>query len=613
MPGKRVDLRRSKVTDPFWREWQRQFLETGLPHQLRQCEETGRIENFRRAARGDSSGHEGLYFNDSDVYKWLEAASYGLNVDPDWSGKAQVDATIATVAEAQNADGYIGTPFQIGALEQRWKALTAKHELYCIGHLIEAAVAHKEATGLSSLFDIGRRAADHVRETFDDQVPPRACGHQEIELAFARLTEATGDEAYRSLGAKMIQARGARPSSFEHEFSDPIAAELNKGYLPLVFPEGAYDGTYFQDHVPFLDQDRPVGHAVRAMYYYCGALDCWDDPGVVPALRKVWTNLVKSRIYVTGGIGSAGRNEGFTDDYDLPNLDAYAETCAAIGLVFWAARMSRATGDAGYADTLERALYNAALSGVSLTTDRYFYVNPLESRGHHLRRPWFSCACCPPNIARTVLSVQAYAAYFAGDGALVIDLPFGAEYQVQGGTVTVESGYPWNGEVHVRADAACRIRIRVPEWATSVSTAGGAASRKGRYLEFALEAGSHVRIDYGMGVTWLQAHGAVADDAGKAALLRGPLVYCLERHDLGEDVHRFRPDVSALPQAVARSDDRWAVDLMVPGSLERIGEEETLYSPWSDRSSDPVDARFVPYFTWANRSPGSMAVWHRPE
>lgn len=612
MKGRPIDLRNSKVTDPFWTSWQRAFLETGLAHQLRKCEETGRLENFRRAARGDASGHEGLYFNDSDVYKWLEAASYALNVDPQWPGRASVDATIATVAAAQEDDGYLGTAFQIGAMDRRWKALTAKHELYCIGHLIEAAVAHREATEGENLFQVGQRAADHVVSTFGNRPDARACGHQEIELAFAMLSGLTGDSLYRDLGARMIQARGARPSPFETEFSDPVAAELNKGYLPLVFPEGRYDGTYFQDHVPFLEQDRPVGHAVRAMYYYCGAMDCWDDAAVVSTLEQVWSNLVRSRIYVTGGIGSAGRNEGFTDDYDLPNLDAYSETCAAIGLVFWAARMSRATGDARYGDWLERALYNAAMSGVGMETDSYFYVNPLESRGHHQRQPWFSCACCPPNIARIVLSVQAYAAYTADDGTLVVDLPFGAEYGVPGGTVTIESGYPWNGDVTVRSDVPCQVRLRIPDWAEGVLWTGSVTDEMDRYIAFAVDKDHPARLECGTTTRWLRSHVSVADDAGKAALLRGPLVYCLEEQDFGDPVHLFRPHTRTPVRILEKGDPRWAVDLAVQGSQTLEEDGDRLYREWSEPPRTDREAKFVPYFAWANRAPGSMAVWHRP-
>lgn len=599
-----------RLTDAFWSGWQRQFLDVGLQHQYDQCKSTGRLENFRRVVRGEKSGHEGLYFNDSDVYKWLEAASYGLALDPEWEGKGRVQECIGLIGQAQEADGYIGTSFQIGQMEKRWKALTAKHEMYCIGHLVEAGVAHAESTGDESLLGIGQRAASHVYDTFGPGKRKGYCGHQEFELAACRLSAAIGDSKYRDLAAWMTLTRGSRPSPFESEFSDPVGKELNQGYVPLVFPEGTYNGTYFQDHAPLVDQRQAVGHAVRAMYFYCGAADSCDADDVLLPLRTIWSNLVDRRMYLTGGIGSAGRNEGFTNDFDLPNREAYSETCAAIGLVFWASRMSRLTGDSRYADVMELALYNAVLSGVNAETDKYFYVNPLESRGDHFRQPWFTCACCPPNISRLVLSVQRYAAHNAF-GGLTIDLPIAAEYTLAEGTVTVESNWPWEGQVNLRVQSrrsGWKLLLRVPEWCSTAKLPAGTRVEGGyAVVDIGQEGPSEHLFEFPMAVQYAYANPMVPDAIDRVALKRGPLVYCLEECDFGAPVHLFKVDTSLVP--VQRGADG-RIDLLADG-VTTIAEASPLYLSQQTSQARPKTTKLVPYFSWANGDPGSMAVWLR--
>lgn len=602
-------LSKIRLTDPFWLAWQNAFLQKGLRHQFQQCQDTGRFENFERAARGESSGHQGYYFNDSDVYKWLEAASYALSSHPDWEGKAMVEQAVSIVGNAQEADGYIGTPFQLDWKGKRWKALTAKHEMYCIGHLVEAGVAHRDATESDTLFTIAKRAADCVRDTFGPMKRKGYCGHEEIELAFCRLAAQTGDPTYRELAAWMVEQRGSRPSPFLAEFDDPDGAELNKAYIPLVFESGEYRGAYFQDDLPLAQQTEAVGHAVRAMYLYCGAADACDNAGIAQALNTIFDNLVRKKMYITGGIGSAGKNEGFTTDFDLPNRDAYSETCAAIGLVMWCARMSRKTGDSKYADVMELALYNAALSGVNLDSDRYFYVNPLESRGDHHRQPWFGCACCPPNIARLILSVQQYAAHLK-DNVVTIDLPFSAEYSLPEGKLTVESQWPYGREVSIRVEGGWsgQVRLRVPGWAERVS--GTDAPVSNGYLVFA-GANLDTRVAFANTPKWRAADPRVVDDAGRVALVDGPLVYCLEQCDLGHAVHLFQPDVTQTPTRTSRGDVRWQTNLTVQGSLSATQLPKELYPEYRPLTRQDVTTTFVPYFSWANREPGSMAVWHR--
>ena len=606
-----LPLKSVRLKDKFWIDRQTQFLERGLIHQYEQCEITGRLENFRKVVKGGQDGHVGLYFNDSDVYKWLEAASYALAIDPEWEGRSLVDETISLLSRAQASDGYIDTAFQLGQWDKRWSALTAKHEMYCMGHLIEAGVAHEEARGGSELLEIGRRAAACVSSTFGPNKRKGYCGHQEFELAACRLADATGEQSYRELASWMVNSRGSRPSPFEEEFTTELGRELNSGYVPLVFPEGTYDGTYFQDHLPLEQQEKAVGHAVRAMYFYCGALDSGCSQSTMKSLESIWSNLVSKRMYVTGGIGSAGRNEGFTSDYDLPNREAYAESCAAIGLVFWASRMSRVTGLAKYADVLELCLYNAVLSGVSLDTLGYFYVNPLESRGDHVRKPWFNCACCPPNIARLVLSVQRYCAHTAG-GGLTIDVPVAAEFDIAEGTVAVDSQWPWKGTVRIEAsaeDVSLKLKVRIPSWCSDARLPAGSLVRNGYLvLEVPSNQTRTFELEFPMTPGLLQADWHVADAIGRVACRRGPLIYCAEEADLGFPVHQAFIDPMAPLETLPSSLVSDGVDIRARGKAVQ-SQASQLYSSWTPLSSTPQSMRLVPYYAWANRKPGSMAVW----
>ena len=350
--------------------------------------------------------------------------------------------------------------------DYRWKNTNSLHEMYCAGHLIEAGLAHRTATGSPFLFDVGRRFGDHILSLFGPGKRETYPGHQELELAFAALSKATDNSDYAELAQWMILTRGSRPSPYEAEINDPEVKRLASAAADLYFKNGQYEGGYSQDHKPLIESDRAVGHAVRAMYYYCGAVDCcYGSPGVSSALDSIWENLISKQMYITGGIGSSGSNEGFTVDYDLPNLNAYAETCAGIGLVFWAWRMHLATGKAVYIDVLERALYNAVLSGISLSTDHYFYDNPLESRGANVRQAWFSCACCPPNLARLLFSVQQYAISLRGEAAY-LNIPLAGVYKVGGGDLKITSRYPWRGDFSLRFNGAGSliVKVRKPEW-----------------------------------------------------------------------------------------------------------------------------------------------------
>ena len=605
--------------DRFWTPWQERTAQTGIPHQWRQCEETGRLENLRRCARGDSDGHQGLRFNDSDVTKLLEASAYAIALGMGEGSERSVGEAVDLLAAAQQKDGYINSFVQLGHPEMRWKSLNALHEMYCIGHLIEAGVAHHEATGQTRLLDVSKKAAECVMSEFGPGKRLGYADHQEMELALVRLFDATGERRYFEYAKWQIQARGSRPSPFEAELSDPAVVALTPGVKPLYMKDGAYDGAYAQDDMPLARQTRAVGHAVRAMYFYCGAVDALaEDAPTMGALKTIWASLVSRQMYLTGGIGSSGRNEGFTTDYDLPNMDAYAETCAGIGLVFWAWRMFLATCEAQYVDVMERALYNAVLSGVSFGCDRFFYDNPLESDGRHERAAWFSCACCPPNIARLLMSLGQYCVAFSASDAYVA-LPVSGSFSGPSARFQISGSYPWSGDYEVTLGGASglrRICLRVPGWSRGLDVRVNGGSVDGPVADgfIALERdwkeGDRVSVTCPMGASLLAAHPSVSSCAGRVAVQRGPLVYCAEQHDLGAAPQFFTVDTRVPAREAGGSTNGVEACLEVSGTMDRVQGSE-LYGDAARTTTIGSRAKLVPYFSWANRGPNSMLVWLR--
>lgn len=621
-----LPLSEIKLTGGFWQQRQNAFLNQGLEAQYLRLVETGRIENFRRAASGEKGTHRGLRFDDSDVYKWAEACAYALLIDPKAAIKKRLDEVIEAIAAAQEAGGYLNTFFQLQHPRMKWRNLGAMHEMYCAGHLIEAGVAHFEATGERKLLDVAIRFADHIGDQFGHGKRRGYCGHQELEIALIRLAEATGNREYRKLAAWMVDERGKKPSPFEEELKDAQAIELSP-YQPKLVCEGdRYSGEYLQDHAPLTEHTDVVGHAVRAMYLYVAATELLDEhPEYINALNRGWANLTEKRMYVTGGIGPSEHNEGFTVDYDLPNRSAYAETCASVALVFWARRMLEQTGDSKYADVMERALYNGCLSGVSLDTTLYFYTNPLESRGEHARVAWFTCACCPPNIARLVLSVSNSLLSVSDEPkAIWLHIPASLEAEVNIGgeavKLAVESEFPWNGLFSVRiepeAPTEFELRIRLPEWVGNVSIhapEGAVADTETGYmvLRRTWKAGDKVEVGWEMPPKFVHAHPKVLDDLGRIALTRGPLVYCLEEVDFGKPPQLFAADSDSVPLAHWRPDVLGGVaSLEVDGKTETAAAESELYRTLSPET-EPAKADFVPYYAWNNRGPNGMMVWLR--
>lgn len=387
-----------RLDDEFWKPRIRANREVTLPSQLDLLESTGRLANFRRGAGREPGRFTGFYFNDSDVYKWLEAAAWALATDPEPELDRRVDAVIEEVAAAQQPDGYLDNYYVAGDDEKRWTDLARTHELYCAGHLIQAAVAHHRATGKTSLLDVARRFADHICATLgpaEEGKRPGTDGHPEIELALVELARETGDRCYLDQARYFLDVRGRGLAGGDE---------------------------YRQDHKPYRELAAMVGHAVRIIYLNAGAADIYaetGDPTLLATLERLWQNATTRRIYLTGGLGARHDGEAFGDDFELPNARAYTETCAAIGSVMWTWRMLLLTGEARYADLMEWTLANAFLPGLSLDGRSYFYVNPLADEGRHRRQPWFECACCPPNVARTMASITGYFATVSGDGIQV--------------------------------------------------------------------------------------------------------------------------------------------------------------------------------------------------
>ncbi len=616
-----LPLARIRIVDPFWSRWQRTLVETTLPHEWREMET--RKENLRRVARGETGGHVGFVFDDSDIAKWAEACAYTLAIHPDERLKAMLDEAIGLLEGAQRPDGYVDSYIQLDHPEDAWRNLNALHEMYCAGHLIEAGVALSENLGDRRLLDVAVRFANHIMSVFGPGKRLGYPGHEEIELALVKIADHTGETKYREFARWLVESRGTRPSPFEAEIADPTIVALSPwGAKDLT---GPYTGEYCQDHAPIREHDAVVGHAVRAMYLYIAAADLADgteDEALDAALRRAWESLVRRRMYVTGGIGPSARNEGFTGDYDLPNPTAYAETCAAIGLILWGQKMLEMTGDGEFAETVERALFNGALSGISLSGDRFFYDNPLESRGSHERKPWFPCACCPPNIARLIGKLGSFVAGEAQDAFYVHQyVGFRAETTLNGVAVKLTLEGDWRGELRLHVDPASPVEfalhVRIPDWAEEVNTdlpsAEEEADFESGYAVFrkVWQKGDVLTIELGAEPIWIEADPRVRDDLGRTALTYGPLVYCLEEADLGSAPQLFAADIQAIVEP--KDDERLGgiAVLSVEGRIDVEDFPDTLYAPLGSGEVRSVTAEFVPYYAWNNRGPGGMQVWVR--
>ena len=621
-------------TDGFWKDRVGTNRRVTVPVCYRKLLETGRIDNWRlKWKSGQEKPH---FFWDSDCAKWSEAAAYCLQTRRDRKLEGWVDELIDLIASAQQPDGYLNPYFTVVEPDRRWTNLMYLHELYCAGHLIEAAVAYAEATGKRKFLDVMCRYADHIDKVFG---PKRGQlrgydGHPEIELALVRLAEATDEQRYLDLAKFFVDERGKQPHFFDQESRRKkrhIAWDNRPSSLAVY--------RTLQAHKPVRDQENAVGHSVRACYLYAGMADVaaeTDDRELLAACRRLWRSVTERRMYVTGGIGSSRFNEEFTFDYDLPNEDAYAETCAAIALVFFAHRMLQIDLDGRYADVMERALCNGVISGVSLDGKRFFYDNLLTVHPERyrysrqkppFRQDWFGCACCPPNLARLLASLGRYV-YSAGTGVLAIHLygPSDSKLEIDGKPVGINqaTNYPWDGRVCVTLDPgnpkAFAVRLRIPGWCRGFRLMVDGRRmvqpvvRKGYVtVERTWKKGDTIELEMDMPVERIEAHPSVRENCGQVALQRGPVVYCLESVDNGRDL----ADLSLSDRAVLRVSNRKVAGSRVP-VIEAVGKRRDRRG-WSKSlyRSDPSDyrevkIRAIPYFLWDNRGDGGeMRVWIR--
>lgn len=619
-----------RLTGGLLAERQKVILDHSIEHQYEQCRTTGRIDALKLDWTPDSDKPKPHPFWDSDVAKWIESAGYALMLRPDRELERKVDEVIELLAGAQQPDGYLNSYYSSVEPQNRWTNLRDRHELYCAGHLIEAAVAYYQATGKRRMLDILLRCVDHIDSVFGPEAGKKNGydGHEEIELALMKLYAVTGDEKHLKLARHFIDARGQQPHFFDIE-------ARQRGEEPRNQP---YD--YYQAHVPVRQQKTAEGHSVRAMYLFAGAADvaaATGDKALLSACRRVFDNVVDRRMYVTGGIGSSRHGERFTYDFDLPNESAYAETCATIALVFFAQRMLNLDRDGRYADVMEQALYNGVLPGISLDGRSYFYANYLatDPKWHDFehayparRQGWFGCACCPPNVARLLTSLGGYA-YSVGDRELAVNLyaDSSVSFRGDGGEVTVEqqTKYPWDGAVRltVRSAAPARfaLHLRLPGWCDRplVRLNGKAVAKDVRRLarkgyltiDRTWSDGDRIELELPMPPRRIYADVRVRHDTGRVALARGPIVYCLEQVDNGPDLNALRlPRKATL---TARAQPRLlggVVTLEAKGVREVNAPGQGLYGRLPPREK-PAAIRAVPYYTWANRKLGEMIVWIR--
>ena len=644
MAGCGETLYGAKIGKGFWSSFRDTVVREGIPYQWRalndeieDAEPSRCMRNFRIAAGKETGDFHGFEFQDSDAAKWLEGVAYSLRWHPDPQLEALADGAIRDIVDAQQPDGYMDTYYIIRGLDRRWTNLKDHHELYVAGHMIEAAVAYFQATGKRVLLDAVLRLVDHISSVIgpEDGKLHGYPGHPVIEMALMRLYGVTGDEKHLRLAEYFVRQRGRSPLYFERE------SEINGN--GFYWKDSPFRYQYYQAGIPFMDQRDAEGHAVRAMYLYSGAADVARETGdaaLADTCRRLWDSAVKRRMYVTGAVGSSAYGESFTFDYDLPNDTVYGETCAAIGLVFFARRMLALEKRGEYADAMERALYNGVISGMQLDGKRFFYVNPLEvlplacekdQNKRHVkpgRQKWFGCACCPPNIIRLLASLEDYLYTADGDEVFV--------HLYAGGTVQFErnwkrvalvsrTNYPWEGDIAftVQADRPMEfgLNLRIPGWcrrwslyvngeSVEAEVSDGYARIRRRW-----EDGDEISLALDMPVRLVRANPRVREDVGKACVCRGPLVYCLEEADNGKDLHLVRLNgVQPKDFSMEYFPDKLngIVQLRCQGLRETdAGWENALYSDVASDETEPAELTFIPYYSWANRGAGEMQVWTR--
>lgn len=570
----------------------------------------------------------GFVFQDSDFAKWIEAVAYILNQYPDPELEKTADEAIDIVCSAQQPDGYLDTFYIINDISKRFTNLRDHHELYCLGHLIEGAVAYYQATGKNKLLDAACRYADCVAEHIglEDGKLHGYPGHEIAEMALAKLYEVTGKEKYRDLGLYFINERGKRPYYYDIEHS--VKTDKNE--------ELRYQ--YHQSHLPVREQTEAVGHAVRAAYLYSGMADfarLTSDDALRAACEQIWDDITQKKMYITGGVGGTHIGEAFSFAYDLPNDTAYAETCASIGMIFFAQRMLEMDPNSKYADMIEKELYNIVLGGMGLDGTSFFYVNPLEvvpeachkdQRKEHVkpvRQKWFGCACCPPNLARLISSIGAYV-FTETEDTLFVHLYMGIhmEKQLQSGLakIDMQSGFPWNGNVCIRvecdAEETFTIALRIPEWGQKYQISGienAITEEKGGYLYITKTWKSDsIQIEFPMEIQVVEADSRVRETIGKAAVKRGPVVYCMEEADNGKDMHLLKMDENSQFETEEKEiAGESLIAIKAQGWRQQKVQDSGLYFTHTKTEYGRTTLTWIPYYAWANRGEGEMQVWTR--
>lgn len=642
MRSESLDLKQVKIQDTFWSAHVDLVKSAIIPYQwdvmndrIEDAESSHCLENFRIAAGLKKGEFYGAVFQDTDIAKWLEAVGFSLAYCPDGELERTADEVIDLIARAQQEDGYMNTYFTINDPKKRWTNLCEGHELYTAGHLMEAAVAYYQGTGKRKFLDCMCRFADLICDTFgtEDGKNHGYPGHQEVEIGLIKLYRLTGERRYLDQAKYFIDARGVGENCFLKEMAAP-------GYQ-MIFPEfHDYDPRYSQSHLPVREQDTAEGHAVRAVYMYCAMADLayeYKDHELMAACERIWDNMTKKRMYITGGIGSSGILERFTTDYDLPNEYNYSETCASIGLALFGLRMAQITGQASYMDVVERALYNTVLAGISLDGRSFFYVNPLEvwpdacmdrtSKEHvkPVRRKWFGVACCPPNIARTLASLGQYIySWNRKEKEFYVNLFVSgeAEPETEEGTMKIhmKTEFPWQNRITLQVSGVpkggIRLMVRIPDYAEGFRILKEGAgevryeNRKG-YASVTVEGDGTYEISFEAPPQFVRADPRVRADAGRTAMIRGPLVYCLEETDNGENLSALCADTDQ--EITEEKSDLFGGSVILRARGERVVQASWkggLYSA-EKPEREPVTLTAVPYAFWNNRKPGEMAVWIR--
>lgn len=661
---KPIDLKKIQITDDFWKRQIVLVRDTVIPYQwealndrVPDAQPSYCMHNFKVAGKineeikntkdfvqpvyttngfcvwpedekDPDDRFYGFVFQDSDFAKWVEAVAYILQQYPNPELEKVADEAIDIVCKAQQPDGYLDTFYIINDISKRFTNLRDNHELYCLGHLTEGAVAYYEATGKNKLLLAACRYADCIAA----HIGPEADklhgypGHEIAEMALARLYEVTGEEKYLELGLYFVNERGKRPYYYDQEDTGKVKERDGLRYQ------------YQQAHLPVRQQTEAVGHAVRATYLYSGMADfarITQDESLKEACETIWDDIVQKKMYITGGVGGTHMGEAFSFAYDLPNDTAYAETCASIGMVFFARRMLEMEPNSKYGDVMERELYNIILSGMGLEGTSFFYVNPLEvlpeachkdERKEHvkpIRQKWFGCACCPPNLARLISSIGTYA-FTEKEDAVFVHLYIGSSYKksMETGEVTINinSEFPWNGHVKVQVESSAgkefTIALRIPDWCEDYQIKGLGNMEtqivNGYLYITKVWEDDLLELEFSMDVKILEADSRLRENIGKAAVMRGPIVYCLEEADNGNHLHLIKIDENAKfkteNQQIATEP---VLAVKAEGWRQKKSESTDLYTPYKKAEFERVMLTWIPYYTWSNRGEGEMQVWTR--